>query len=102
MVPGYYLIGAALLGLVSLTFLTETSARPLNGSLPNVETDEEARQLVATQERNPNLNVELMPLPYVPFAVTPDGQTVALSSQDPDVRRSAAAARLKLESPTSR
>lgn len=102
MVPAYYLVGAALLGLLSLTFLKETSARPLHGSLPNVAGEEEARRLVATQESNRKLDHALMPLPYVAFALTSDGQVVQLSSQDPEVRRAAAAAGLKLNDAASR
>ncbi|MFP3581373.1 MFS transporter [Arthrobacter sp. SIMBA_036] len=52
MVPAYYLMGAALLGLISVLFLKETSRKPLNGSLPNVETKEEAQYLVDTQDSN--------------------------------------------------
>jgi len=97
MVPAYYLVGAALLGLVSLTFLKETSARPLHGSLPNVDSDDEARLLAATQGTNPKLDLDLMPLPYVAFAVDAAGQTGPLSTENPEVRRAAAAAGLRLD-----
>ncbi|MFE4082413.1 MFS transporter [Paenarthrobacter sp. YIM B13468] len=62
MVPAYYLMGAALLGLVSVLFLKETSRKPLNGSLPNVETKEEAQYLVDTQDSNSLLDPAEMPL----------------------------------------
>ena len=62
MVPAYYLMGAAALGLISVFFLKETSRKPLNGSMPNVETKEEAQYLVDTQETNKLLNLAEMPL----------------------------------------
>lgn len=97
MVPAFYLMGAALLGLISLAFLKETSARPLNGSMPNVETEEEASQLLAEQVTNPKLDLGLMPLPYVAFTSTSDGEALELPSNDPEVRRAAEAAGLKLD-----
>ncbi|MFP3480841.1 hypothetical protein SB780_38960, partial [Burkholderia sp. SIMBA_057] len=36
----------------SVLFLKETGRKPLNGSLPNVETKEEAQYLVDTQDSN--------------------------------------------------
>lgn len=93
MVPAYYLLGAALVGLLALTFLKETSARPLNGSVPNVESVEEARRLVASQE---SLDLDLMPLPYEAFAIGPDGQEVSRSVHDVEVRRAAATAGIPL------
>ncbi|WP_083275390.1 MFS transporter [Pseudonocardia sp. HH130630-07] len=43
--PGYYLIGAGVVGVVSLWFLPETNGRPLRGSQPSAENEEEAREL---------------------------------------------------------
>jgi MHS family proline/betaine transporter-like MFS transporter len=93
MVPAYYLLVAALLGLLSLAFLKETSARPLNGSVPNVETEEEAHHVVSAQD---SIDLASVPLPYEPYASGPDGQVVALSADDPAVRRAADAAGLRL------
>ncbi|RZT83977.1 MHS family proline/betaine transporter-like MFS transporter [Pseudonocardia sediminis] len=49
--PGYYLIAAGVVGLVSCYFLVESAGRPLEGSKPAVATEEEARELVAAGQR---------------------------------------------------
>ncbi|SDR75139.1 MFS transporter [Actinopolymorpha singaporensis] len=45
--PGYYLIGAGVIGAVCVYFVRESARRPLAGSNPAVSTEEEARELVA-------------------------------------------------------
>jgi hypothetical protein len=47
LIPAYYLIVAGLVGLVSTFYLRETAGRPLIGSGPMVETEEQARSVVA-------------------------------------------------------
>ncbi|MFE6157637.1 glycine betaine/L-proline transporter ProP [Streptomyces sp. NPDC056486] len=47
LVPAFYLMVAGVIGLVSTFFLHETAGRPLRGSGPMVETDDEAREIVA-------------------------------------------------------
>ncbi|MFI9358053.1 glycine betaine/L-proline transporter ProP [Streptomyces lydicus] len=47
MVPAYYLMVAGAIGLVSTFFLHETAGKPLRGSGPMVETEEQAQELVA-------------------------------------------------------
>ncbi|MCA1220968.1 glycine betaine/L-proline transporter ProP [Streptomyces sp. 8L] len=47
MVPAYYLMIAGLIGLISTFFLHETAGKPLRGSGPMVESEEQARSLVA-------------------------------------------------------
>ncbi|MGA5566519.1 glycine betaine/L-proline transporter ProP [Streptomyces platensis] len=47
MVPAYYLMVAGLIGLIATFFLHETAGKPLRGSGPMVESEEEAQQLVA-------------------------------------------------------
>lgn len=47
LVPAYYLMVAGLVGLVATIFLYETAGKPLRGSGPMVETEEEARTAVA-------------------------------------------------------
>ncbi|NLU71059.1 glycine betaine/L-proline transporter ProP [Streptomyces sp. HNM0574] len=51
MVPAYYLMGAGAIGVVSALFLYETAGKPLRGSSPMVETEEQAQQLVARSRR---------------------------------------------------
>jgi MHS family proline/betaine transporter-like MFS transporter len=97
MFPAFYLMGAAVVGLISLAFLKETSNRPLNGSLPNVETQEERRLLVATQGSGLALDPELKSLPYVSSVEESDGSTIEPSSNDPDVLRATEAAGAKVQ-----
>ncbi|GHH59497.1 glycine betaine/L-proline transporter ProP [[Pseudomonas] boreopolis] len=46
LVPAYYLMGAAAIGLVTMLFVRETAGLPLRGSPPAVGSDAEARALV--------------------------------------------------------
>ncbi|UYG16986.1 MFS transporter [Brachybacterium huguangmaarense] len=52
------LSGLAVLGLG----MRESANRPLIGSFPSVESEEEARELVATQDANPLINTAEMPI----------------------------------------
>ncbi len=61
MAPAYYLMATSLVGAVAVYFLREAAQRPLPGSMPSVDTDAEARQLVATQDDNPLINLDEMP-----------------------------------------
>ncbi|MER6307831.1 glycine betaine/L-proline transporter ProP [Streptomyces sp. NPDC001739] len=47
MVPAYYLMAAGVIGLIATFFLHETAGKPLRGSGPMVETEEQAQALVA-------------------------------------------------------
>ncbi|MEV7869756.1 glycine betaine/L-proline transporter ProP [Streptomyces sp. NPDC088124] len=47
MVPAYYLMAAGVVGLISTLFLHETAGKPLKGSGPMVESEEQAQELVA-------------------------------------------------------
>ncbi|GAA4670493.1 MULTISPECIES: MFS transporter [Amycolatopsis] len=44
--PAYYLMGAGVIGAISILLTRETARRPLDGSAPIVETRQEARELV--------------------------------------------------------
>ncbi|QTE30567.1 MFS transporter [Pengzhenrongella sicca] len=61
MMPAYYLMGTSAIGAVAIYFLTESANRPLPGSMPSVDTEEEAHALVATQEENPLLDMNELP-----------------------------------------
>ncbi|MCA3931135.1 MAG: MFS transporter, partial [Burkholderia sp.] len=45
MMPAYYMMGAAVIGIVSVVALAETARQPLKGSPPAVATRREAHQL---------------------------------------------------------
>lgn len=61
MMPAYYLMATSLVGAVAIYFLKESAQRPLPGSMPSVDTQAEARELVATQDENPLLNLDELP-----------------------------------------
>ncbi|MBB3226720.1 MHS family proline/betaine transporter-like MFS transporter [Luteibacter sp. Sphag1AF] len=48
MVPAYYLMGAALIGILTMAFVAETAGKPLRGSPPAVATHAEAKALLAS------------------------------------------------------
>jgi MHS family proline/betaine transporter-like MFS transporter len=47
MMPAYYMMAAALIGGIAVFFMTESARRPLPGSAPAVETEEEAQAIRA-------------------------------------------------------
>lgn len=61
MMPAYYLMATSLVGAVAIYFLKESARRPLPGSMPSVDTQAEARELVATQDENPLINLDELP-----------------------------------------
>lgn len=65
MMPAYYLVGTSIIGAIAIFFMKESAQRPLPGSMPSVDTMAEARELVATQDENPHLDVSELPLPEV-------------------------------------
>jgi MHS family proline/betaine transporter-like MFS transporter len=66
MAPAYYLMGTSIVGAIGIYFLRESAQRPLPGSMPSVDTLAEARELVATQDDNPLLDLDEMPLDVAP------------------------------------
>jgi MHS family proline/betaine transporter-like MFS transporter len=61
MAPAYYLMGTSIVGAIGISFLRESARRPLPGSMPSVDTEDEARELVATQDNNPLIDLDGMP-----------------------------------------
>ena len=61
MAPAYYLMGTSAVGAISIYFLRESAQRPLPGSMPSVDTREEALELVATQDENPLVDLDDLP-----------------------------------------
>ncbi|WP_400159522.1 MFS transporter [Arthrobacter sp. BPSS-3] len=61
MMPAYYLMATSAVGAVAVYFIKETAGRPLMGSMPSVDTVEEAHELVAGQEDNELLDLNEMP-----------------------------------------
>lgn len=56
--PAFWVMGTSVAGIIAVCFLKESARKPLPGSLPSVATEEEAVELIATQEENPDLDVE--------------------------------------------
>jgi len=59
--PAYFLVAMSVVGAVGVFCMRESSQRPLPGSMPAVETEAEARELVLTQDTNPNLDLGDLP-----------------------------------------
>ncbi|MGW0186774.1 glycine betaine/L-proline transporter ProP [Streptomyces sp. NPDC003362] len=55
LMPAYYAMAAAVVGVVAVLCMRETANEPLAGSPPCVETEEEAAELVEAQSGNPRL-----------------------------------------------
>ncbi len=53
LMPAYYSMAAALVGVIAVACMKETAQKPLAGSPPSVETKEEAAELVAAQTPDP-------------------------------------------------
>ena len=78
MMPAFYLIGTSLVGAIAIYFLRESANRPLPGSMPSVNTENEAHELVKTQDDNPLLDTDEMP-----FDHTYEPPTNAIPMQEP-------------------
>ncbi|QOD03846.1 MULTISPECIES: MFS transporter [Pseudarthrobacter] len=61
MMPAYYLMVTSAIGAVAIYFLKESAQRPLPGSMPSVDTQAEAKELVATQDENPLIDLDDLP-----------------------------------------
>ncbi|MDB6428210.1 MFS transporter [Curtobacterium sp. 20TX0008] len=59
--PAYFLVAMSVVGAVGVFCMRESSQRPLPGSMPAVESEDEARELVLTQDTNPNLDLGALP-----------------------------------------
>ncbi|MBX9425004.1 glycine betaine/L-proline transporter ProP [Streptomyces lateritius] len=53
LMPAYYAMGAALVGVIAVACMKETAQQPLEGSPPSVETPEEAAELVMARAPEP-------------------------------------------------
>jgi MHS family proline/betaine transporter-like MFS transporter len=65
MMPAYYLMATSAIGAIAIYFLKESAQRPLPGSMPSVDTQAEARELVAGQDDNPLLDLDDLPFDAV-------------------------------------
>ncbi len=61
LMPAYYLIGTSAISAVTIFFLPESARRHLPGSMPSVQSEAAARELVATQDDNPMLDMNELP-----------------------------------------
>ncbi|MGO3886455.1 MAG: MFS transporter [Mycetocola sp.] len=61
--PAFYLMATSVAGLIAVFFMRESARRPLPGSMPTVETPDEAIELVETQDTNDDLIVSELPFP---------------------------------------
>ncbi|MEE1618207.1 MFS transporter [Brachybacterium sp. J153] len=72
LMPAYWVMFFSVIMLVAMRWMTETAQTPLIGSFPTVEDGAEAEELVATQDDNPLLHLEEMPLPHEEVAMAVD------------------------------
>lgn len=63
--PAFYIMAFSVLAGVALFFYEESSRKPLTGSFPTVETPGEAREIIAHQDEDPNIDVSTMPFQAV-------------------------------------
>ena len=61
LMPAYYLMGTSAISAVTIFFLPESARRHLPGSMPSVHSEAAARELVATQDENPMLDMNELP-----------------------------------------
>jgi MHS family proline/betaine transporter-like MFS transporter len=59
MMPAFYLMATS--AAVAIYFLPESARRHLPGSMPSVDSEEAAREPVATQDHNPLLDMDTLP-----------------------------------------
>jgi len=64
MMPAFYLMGTSCVGAIAIFFLRESANRPLPGSMPSVNSEEEALELVTAQDDNPLLDTDEMPFDH--------------------------------------
>lgn len=83
----YYIMIACAIGLIGMFFLKESAGHNLPGSMPAVETEEEASELVETQLENDALDTSTMPIPQVRIERAKEAlaQDVALASEGSSV-----------------
>ena len=68
MMPAYYLMATSAIGAIAIYFLKESAQRPLPGSMPSVDTQAEAKEIVATQDENPLIDLVEMDMPFTTAA----------------------------------
>jgi MHS family proline/betaine transporter-like MFS transporter len=64
LMPAFYLMATSFIGAIAIFFLRESANRPLPGSMPSVNSEEEAHELVKTQDDNPLLDTDEMPFDH--------------------------------------
>lgn len=60
--PAFYAMFFSVIALVATFFLKETAGRPLLGSVPIVDTPEEAQELVENQDEHEHIDTTTMPV----------------------------------------
>ncbi|MCG2623083.1 MFS transporter [Arthrobacter sp. I2-34] len=61
LMPAFYLMATSAIAAVTIYFLPESARRHLPGSMPSVDSEDAARELVATQDANPLLEMDTLP-----------------------------------------
>jgi MHS family proline/betaine transporter-like MFS transporter len=61
LMPAFYLMLTSAIAAVAIYFLPESAKRHLPGSMPSVDSEAAARELVETQDHNPLLEMDTLP-----------------------------------------
>ena len=61
LMPAFYLMATSVIAAVAIYFLPESAKRHLPGSMPSVDSEAAARELVTTQDHNPLLEMDTLP-----------------------------------------
>ncbi|MGP6175213.1 MFS transporter [Corynebacterium sp. A21] len=70
-VPALYIMAFSAIAGVALIFMPESSKKPLLGSFPTVGSQDEAWEIVATQDENPDIDTGHMPFPKTEVLMDP-------------------------------
>ncbi|MCZ2403376.1 MFS transporter [Paenarthrobacter sp. Z7-10] len=86
MMPAYYLVFTSAIGAIAIYFLKESARKPLPGSMPSVATSAEAHELVAEQDQNPHLDMDIMPFDET-YESIPEADDAHTASSDTRVQQ---------------
>ena len=56
--PAYWIMGTSVAGFIAVVIMEESAKKPMPGAMPTVSSTEEAHELIANQDENPDLDVD--------------------------------------------
>ncbi|MFT9009222.1 MAG: MFS transporter [Bifidobacterium sp.] len=83
--PALYVMLFSILGGIAVLFIPETAGRNLMGSMPAVASAEDASEILATQQADPNIDLDTMPVDAVAEAwKVPDNKGRTINETEGD------------------